>query len=438
MASQSKTKTVKFEVGQLVMFSGHRVGRVSRIAKNGAIYVIVLGETTVVNQTREELRVKKADLQLVNDVLERTGDAVSVEGYVRHVIRNNISCDVSSKAEMVEAGVYELAPDYIPSPGCLAYCAWEGSADAARVLELVSLDLVKLANLHTGKSKVEVGEPASESSEAFVEAAQPIEDDAQQASVVQESIAPTGEPIQSALALESIEESQSVALADAAYALRELTFSVTRHSILTAFIDVALNKNIPGYHHQVASNIKNLMAAAFDPEHDARGYARINTWMRAALELLIKNKDRVAKMLNQPIEAAPIKIDRVSKLGMWIDHMMQREGQQVNDLTAAYDSCYTYNPGEKKLEAYTFVVVEVATQPGAAGKVEVIKDHTGYCIKHLTAQSAIAARQQYIDCWRQLEPDWHLYCGIVPILKTGLSMQATIEDTLADVIDSLK
>ena len=435
MASQSKTKTVKFEVGQLVMFSGHRVGRVSRIAKNGAIYVIVLGETTVVNQTREELRVKKADLQLVNDVLERTGDAVSVEGYVRHVIRNNISCDVSSKAEMVEAGVYELAPDYIPSPGCLAYCAWEGSADAARVLELVSLDLVKLANLHTGKSKVEVGEPASESSEAFVEAAQPIEDDAQQASVVQESIAPTGEPIQSALALESIEESQSVALADAAYALRELTFSVTRHSILTAFIDVALNKNIPGYHHQVASNIKNLMAAAFDPVHDAMGYARINTWMMAALELVVKNKERVAKMVSQPIEAAPIKMDRVSKLGMWIDNMMSSKGAKVNDMTAAYDSCYVYDAIGKKLEAYTFVVVEVI-QSGDQGEVEVIKDHTGYCIKHLTAQSAIAARQQYIDCWRQLEPDWHLYCGIVPILKTGLSMQATIEDTMASVIDT--
>ena len=254
MASQSKTKTVKFEVGQLVEFSGHRVGRVSRIAKNGAIYVIVLGETTVVNQTREELRVKKADLQLVNDVLEHTGDAVSVDDYVRHVIRNNISCDVSSNAEMAEAGAYGLAPDYIPSPGCLEYCEWEGSADASRVLELVSLDLVKLANLHTGKSKVEVGEaevgePASESSEAFVEAAQEIEDDAQQAAVVQESIAPMGEPIQSALALESTEESQSVALAGATYALRELTFSVTRHSILTAFIDVALNKDIPGYHY---------------------------------------------------------------------------------------------------------------------------------------------------------------------------------------------
>ena len=71
MASQSKTKTVKFEVGQLVMFSGHRVGQVSRIAKNGAVYVIALGETTVADQTREELRVKKADMQLVNDALEQ-------------------------------------------------------------------------------------------------------------------------------------------------------------------------------------------------------------------------------------------------------------------------------------------------------------------------------------------------------------------------------
>ena len=131
MASQSKTQTVKFEVGQLVLFSGHRVGRVSRIAKNGAIYVVVLGETTVVNQTREELRVKKADLQLVNDALERKGDAVSVEDYVRHVIRNNISCDVSSNAKLADNGAYELAPEYIPSPGCLEYCAWEGSEDAA-------------------------------------------------------------------------------------------------------------------------------------------------------------------------------------------------------------------------------------------------------------------------------------------------------------------
>ena len=450
MASKSKTKTVKFEVGNYVLFSGHRVGQVSRIAKNGAIYVIVLGETTVVNQTREELRVKKADLQLVNDVLERAGDAVSVEDYVRQVIRSNISCDVSAKAEMADNGAYELAPDYIPSPGCLEYCEWEGSADASRVLELVGLNLEKLANLYVGK-KTQSMQTAPKGWDKIEADAQPIEDDAQQASVVQESIAPMGEPIQSiedtiqfmgepiqsALALESTEESQSVALADATYALRELTFSVTRHSILTAFIDMALNKNIPGYNYQVASNIKNLMAAAFDPVQDSGGYARINTWMMAALELLVKNKDRVAKMLNQPIEAAPIKMDRVTKLGMWIDKNMQREGQQVNDLTAAYDSCYMYDAIGKKLHACTFVVVEVVTQPGAAGKVEVIKDHTGYCTKHLTAQSAIAARQQYIDCGRQLEPDWHLYCGIIPVYETGLPMQVAVEDVFASVIDNL-
>lgn len=436
MASQSKTKTVKFEVGQLVQFSGHRVGRVSRIAKNGAIYVIVLGETTVADQTREELRVKKADLQLVNDVLERTGDAVSVEDYVRHVIRNNISCDVSSNAKLADNGVYELAPDYIPSPGCLEYCEWEGSTDAAHVLGLVGIDLVKLANLYTGKSKVEVGE-----------AAKPIEDDAQQASVVPESIAPIvepiGEPIQSALLLESTEESteesQSLALAEATYALRELTFSVTRHSILTAFIDVALNKDIPGYHHQVASNLKNLMAAAFDPVHDPMGYARINTWTMAALELVVKNKDRVAKMLSQPIEAAPIKIDRVTKLGMWLDKNMNSKGGTVNDLTAAYDSCYMYDAIGKKLEACAFIVVEVATQPpGGRVKVKVIKDHMGYYTKHLTAQSAIAARKQHGDRARRKSSDWHLYCGIVPILKTGLSMQAAVEDTLASALGSLK
>lgn len=57
------------------------------------------------------------------------------------------------------------------------------------------------------------------------------------------------------------------------------------------------------------------MAAAFDPVHDSVGYARINTWTMAALELVVKNKERVAKMLNQPIEAAPVKIDRVTCLG---------------------------------------------------------------------------------------------------------------------------
>ena len=447
MASQSKT--VKFEVGQLVLFSGNRVGRVSRIAKNGAIYVIVLGETTVADQTREELRVKKADLQLVNDVLERAGDAVSVEDYVSHVIRNNISCAVSSNAKLADDGTYELAPDYIPSPGCLEYCNWEGSADAARVLELVGLNLVKLANLYTGKSKVEVGEVE------VGEAAQEIEDEVQeiapqQASVVQESIAPMGEPIQSTLELESTLESaadfslesQSLALAEATYALRELTFSVTRHSIMTAFIDVALNKDIPGYHHQVASNIKNLMAAAFDPVHDAMGYARINTWTMAALELVVKNKERVAKMLNQPIEAAPIKIDRVTKLGMWLDKNMHSNGLKVKDLTAAYDSCYMYDAIGKKLEAYTFVAVEVI-QSGDQVEVFVIPllvvgQGSTQFQEHLTAQAAIAWRKQCIDCYRPTEPDLHLYCGIVPILKTELDTREAVEKELASVIDSLK
>ena len=449
MASQSKTKTVKFEVGHYVLFSGHRVGRVSRIAKNGAVYVSVLGETTVLNATREELRVKKADLQLVSDVLERAGDAVSVEDYVRHVIRNNISCNVSSKAEMAEmaeAGVYKLAPDYIPSPGCLEYCEWEGSKEAQRVLELVGLDLVKLANLYTGKSKVEVGE-----------AAKPIEN-ATQEIVAQEPDAPQGwdkieagheaeeivaqqawEPIQSTFAFPT---EPKMALAEATYALRELTFSVTRHSILTAFIDVALNKDIPGYHYQVASNIKNLMEAAFDPAHDSVGYARIKTWMWAALELVVKNKERVAKMLNQPIEAAPIKIDRVTKLGMWLDNMMAREVTVVNDRTSAYDSGYTYDALGKKLEAYTFVVVEVIPS-GYQGEVSVIplpafgKESTPFQ-EYLTAQSAIAYRKQCIDCYRPAEPNLHRYCGIVPIHKTGLSMQAAINDTLASAIDSLK
>ncbi len=395
MASQSKTKTVKFEVGQLVLFSGPRMGRVSRIAKNGAIYVVVLGETTVADQTREELRVKKADLQLVDDVLERTGDA-------------------------------------------------------ARVRELVGIDLVKLANLYTGK-KVEVGEaakPIEDAIQSIDATIQSIEEAAQQPSVVPESIepmvAPIEEPIQSALLLESTEESPS--LADATYALRELTFSVTRHSILTAFIDMALNKNIPGYHYQVASNIKNLMAAAFDPVHDSVGYARINTWTMAALKLVVKNKDRVAKMLSQPIEAAPIKMDRVTKLGMWIDNMMSNIGSQVNDMPSAYDSCYVYDAMGKKLHACTFVVVGVI-QSGDQGGVSAIplptfgKESTPFQ-EYLTAQSAIARRQQCIDCYRPTEPDLHLYCGIVPILKTGLPMQVAIEsvidDAMASVIGRLK
>ena len=433
MASQSKTKTVKFEVGQLVLFSGHRVGHVSRIAKNGAIYVSVLGETTVADQTQEELRVKKADLQLVSHILERTGDAVSVEDYARHVIRNNISCVVSSNANLADNGAYELAPDYLPSPGCLEYCEWEGSEDAARVLELVGLDLVMLANLYTGKPQV-----------AVEEAAKPLEDDAQEIvqQEPQEPQAPMVEPIQSALLLESTEESQSVALAEATHALRELTFSVTRHSIMTAFIDMALNKNIPGYNYKVASNIKNLMTAAFDPVHDSVGYARINNWTKAALELLVKNKDRVAKMLNQPIEAAPIKIDRVTKLGMWLDKNMTSKGAPVDDLTSAYDSCYMYDAIGKKLEACTFVVVEVI-QSGDQGGASVIplpmlgKEPTTFQ-EYLTAQSAIARRKQCIDYYRPTEPELYSYCGVVPVLKTGLAMQAAIEETLASAIGSLK
>ena len=445
MASQSKT--VKFEVGQFVMFSGHRVGQVSRIAKNGAVYVIVLGETTVMNQTREELRVKKADLQLVSHILERTGDAVSVEEYARHVIRNNISCDVSSNAKLADDGTYELAPDYIPSPGCLEYCEWEGSADAARVLALVGLDLVKLANLHTGEAKAEVAEIPQDTPHVVEEIEEPVAQqeielpEAQQAAVdyAGESQALAMGESQSLPAAAFSPES-APSLADATYALRELTFSVTRHSILTAFIDMALNKDIPGYNYTVASNIKNLMAAAFDPVQDSVGYARINNWMTAALELVIKNKARVAKMLSQPIEAAPIKIDRVTKLGMWLDKNMNSNGAQVNDMTSAYDSCYTYDAIGKKLEAYTFVVVEVM-HSRAIGRVtglpipsNVNKEFS----QHLTAQSAIAVRKQYIDYWRQLDPDLSGYCGIVPILKTGLSMQAAVNDTMASVICSLK
>ena len=403
MASQSKT--VKFEVGQLVKFSGHRVGQVSKIAKNGSVYVIVLGEATVEDQTREELRVKKADMQLISDVLGRPGGAVSINDYVRHVIRNNISCDVSSNAEMTDDGVYKLAPEHIPSPGCLEYCEWEGSAYAARVRDLVGLDLSKLANLYTGKSKVEgVDTPQDTPQDTLPVIEEPAE------------------PVQSALSLESAE-----AWAEATYALRELTFSVTRHSILTAFIDVALNKNIPDYHHQVAGNLKNLMAAAFDHVHDASGYARINTWTMAALELVVKNKDRVAKMLNQPIEAAPIKLDRVTKLGLWIDNMMRSKGIQVNDMTSADDSCYVYVAIGKKLHACTFVVVEVSQA------MEVLPLQQEF-YEHLTAQSAIAVRKQYIDHWRQLEPGLSSYCGIVPVYKTEGAIKEAVEDMLASVI----
>ena len=335
--SKTQTKTVKFEVGQLVEFN-NRMGRVSKIAKNGAIYVSVLGEIQGAEQAIEELRVKKADLQLIEEI-----------------------------KEPVAQQEIELA----------AACA-----DAAQEIEEI------------------------------------------------EEIVPQRAPVAPAAAF-SLES--AVALADTTYALRELTFSVTRHSILTAFIDMALNKNIPDYHHLVASNIKNLMAAAFDPVHDAIGYARINTWMMAALELVVKNKDRVAKMLKQPIEAAPIKIDRVTKLGMWLDKNMDSKGTAINDLTAAYDSCYTYDALEKKLRAYTFVVVEVA-QAMDSDTVQ-LQPQWQEC---LTAQSAIAVRKQYIDYYRPTEPALHLYCGIVPVYPTGLAMQAAIEDALASVIDSLK
>ena len=434
MANQSKT--VKFEVGQFVMFSGHRVGHVARIAKNGAIYVIVLGETTVADQTREELRVKKADLRHVSTMMAATGDCTSEGDYVANMMRANISRKVTAQAKLADNGVYELAPDYIPSPGCLEYCEWEGSKAAQSVMHNFGLDLVKLANLYTGKSKVEVGE-AAKPIEEIEDAAQEIEEielsEAQQAAV-----SPIVEPVQSTFGFHT-DESQAQSLADATYALRELTFSVTRHSILTAFIDMALNKNIPNYNYRVASNIKNLMAAAFDPVHDSVGYARINTWMMAALELVVKNKDRVAKMLRQPIEAAPIKLDRVTKLGMWLDRMMHREGHKVNDMTAAYDSCYVYDALGKQLKAYAFVVVEVAAPPaGGRAKVKAIKDPMGYYTKHLTAQSAISARQQHGKRVHRKSPDWYIYCGIVPVLKTGLSTQAAIDDVMASVIGSGK
>ena len=325
----AKPKQVKFEVGQLVEFN-YRVGRVSKIAKNGAIYVIVIGETQ-----GEELRVKKADLQLIEE------------------------SEAQQEIELAKA-----------------------RADAAQEKE---------------KEKEKEKE------------------------------------------IESIAPAAAVTLADATYALRELTFSVTRHSILTSFIDVALNKNIPGYHYQVASNIKNLMEAAFDPGHDSVGYARINTWMMAALKLVVKNKDRVAKMLSQPIEAAPIKIDRVAKLGMWLDNMMNREGQQVNDRTSAYDSCYTYDALRKKLEARAFVVVEaMQDQDSDTVKIMPIACAPVYYPEYVTAQSAIQMRQRFIRYHRNIKPGLSSYCGIVPILKTGLSMQAALDDTLASVIDSLK
>ena len=376
MASQSKTKTVKFEVGQLVEFN-NRVGRVSRIAKNGSVYVSVLGETTVADQTSEELRVKKADLQLASEYPgEKTQSMQTVpKGW-----------------DKIEAGheVEELTQESESE-------AWVNVTQVQEEKEVRDYPPVQLT----------------------------LEESTQQATqnTIAVSHTDNGGP---AFSLES-----AVALAETTYALRELTFSVTRHSILTAFIDVALNKDIPGYHHQVAGNLKNLMAAAFDPVHDARGYARINTWTMAALELVVKNKDRVAKMLSQPIEAAPIKIDRVTKLGMWLDNMMNNQGPKVDDMTSAGDSCYVYDAIGKKLEACSFVAVEVAQ--AMKGDKVTVRPIQEVCA-HLTAQSAISVRKQYIDYWRQLEPDLHLYCGIVPVYKTGLPLQAAIEAVLASVI----
>ena len=364
---------VKFEVGQLVKFLGNRMGRVSKIAKNGGVYVIEIGETT-----EKELRVKKADLQLIEG--SQTIPPVAPQGW-----------------DKIEAGheVEKEVRDYLP-----------------QVL--------------TGEQGIE--ESASEASEA------PVSQDAPPVMEEPEQSTKPAEPVQYAFSLES-----AVALAEATYALRELTFSVTRHSILTAFIDVALNKDIPGYHHKVASNIKNLMEAAFDPVHDSVGYARINTWMWAALELVVKHKDRIAKMLNQPIEAAPIKMDRVTKLGMWIDSMMSREGTAVNDLTAAYDSCYMYNAIGKKVEACTFVVVEVMQAPDSDSvKILPVACSPVYYPEYVTAQSAVKMRQQFIRRYRPIEPDLHLYCGIVPILKTGRPMQKAVEDVLVSAIGSLK
>ena len=146
-------------------------------------------------------------------------------------------------------------------------------------------------------------------------------------------------------------------------------------------------------------------------------------------------------MLSQPIEAAPIKIDRVTKLGMWLDKNMNSNGTAVDDLTAAYDSCYMYDAMGKKLEAYSFVVVEVI-QSGDQGEVGVIPfpvtTKAAPYQEYMTAQTAIARRKQGIDCYRPTEPNLHRYCGIVPVYKTGLSMPAAIEDVLASVIDSLK
>jgi hypothetical protein len=127
---------------------------------------------------------------------------------------------------------------------------------------------------------------------------------------------------------------------------------------------------------------------------------------------------------------------------MWLDKNMYSNGAPVNDLTAAYDSCYMYDAIGKKLETCTFVVVEVI-QSGDQGEASVIslpdvgKGSTPFQ-EYRTAQAAIAWRKHCIDYYRPTEPDLHLYCGIVPVYKTGLAMPAAIEDTLVSVIGSIK
>ena len=64
--TKTQSKTVKFEVGQLMEFN-NRMGRVSKIAKNGSVYVSVLGEIQGAEQAFNDLRVKKADLRLIEE-----------------------------------------------------------------------------------------------------------------------------------------------------------------------------------------------------------------------------------------------------------------------------------------------------------------------------------------------------------------------------------
>ena len=119
---------------------------------------------------------------------------------------------------------------------------------------------------------------------------------------------------------------------------------------------------------------------------------------------------------------------------------MHSNGATVNDMTSAYDSCYMYDAIGKKLEACTFIVVEVTQDPGS-NKVKILPIPSNVNKEfstHLTAQAAIAVRQQYVDYYRQLEPGLSSYCGVVPVYKTGLAMLATVEDMLASVSDSLK